>query len=730
MRHIKASALLLSILFILMLIPGIGFAAPAKHETVINIYHTNDIHGHAVGNETSIGYARFQTMLKNDSSNGRLIFDAGNAFSGNAFANLSNGQSIAYIMGQIGYNAITPGDHDFDYGSDALLELIAMSNTNGLAINIERDGQPLLEPYRIFEKSGIKIGVIGVATPDITKTTDPRNIAGLEFLEGAALITSVQGAVNELRAQNVNAVIVLSSLGTSDTSAFTSINLATGISGIDLIIDSQSNEMYPTGNVSYKGYIEGRTPMLVQAGKYFETFGVASLTFDNKNVLTNISEKLFTANEATEFSPNKAITETIVKYETEQQPTMSRYIGDSPVFLNAEPSYLYTGSTNFGLLCTNAMLRDTGADIAILNSGSIRASIPAGPISFNTLYNTIPFDDYIVTTTLTGAELKELLNAHLILGDSTFPQFAGINVIGQKHLNDDGKATINIQSIQKSGKEISDTDVFSVAILDFMYYGGDDYSFTAPISKENSTLFSAVSNQLKQSSAEQLIALSHTQNLTMWEETIDAPSIIAKLQVPVPDDIHIFLNQPSIVPDSVIYPLVGQPRNLVFSVNAKRPYALIFNGENISAPMNVNLEAGISQDAPRGKRTASSADKNAVFLDLSHNDALPADTHISIYVGDVYSAGSLVYLYYYDANRDILPLNEVGITVDPAGLITFPVSGGTTYLVNSKLLNAATVFENPSPEHPYFIGIIILCSIFALWVVFFIITKKGAQKNK
>ena len=156
MRLDKVPALLLAFLFFIMMVPGLASAAPAVDETVINIYHTNDVHGHAVGNETSIGYARLRTMLKGDESDGRLVFDAGDAFSGTAFANLSDGKSIAALMEQVGYDAITPGNHDFDYGSETLQRLLSDSEINGLAINILKDGQPMFEPYRIFQESGIK----------------------------------------------------------------------------------------------------------------------------------------------------------------------------------------------------------------------------------------------------------------------------------------------------------------------------------------------------------------------------------------------------------------------------------------------------------------------------------------------------------------------------------------------------------------------------------------------
>lgn len=730
MRLDKVPALLLAFLFFIMMVPGLASAAPAVDETVINIYHTNDVHGHAVGNETSIGYARLRTMLKGDESDGRLVFDAGDAFSGTAFANLSDGKSIAALMEQVGYDAITPGNHDFDYGSETLQRLLSDSGINGLAINILKDGQPMFEPYRIFQESGIKIGVIGIATPQTAETADPRDLSGVTFLDGEPLFTSVQSAVNDLRAQNVNAVIVLSSLGTADNAGTSSVDIATGVSGIDLVIDGHSHDTYANGYISYPGYIQGRTPLIVQAGKNFENFGITSLTFDSKKVLTGVNSRLVDAGEASGFSPDKNVAETIIEYEKEQQPIMGEKIAATPVFLNAERAYIRTGSTNFGQLCTQAMLEDTGADFALVNSGIISGSIPEGPVSFGTLYNAIPYDNLIVTTEMTGAELKTMLNARMLIGESAFPQFAGFEVTARKYLNDEGKSAAVVQTLTKNGKEVADTDRFTVAVIDFIYYGGDGYEFTSPVLEESSTLFSVVADYLNSKSDEELLALSDASNLTLWEETIDTDNVIAKLEANVPEDVHVFLNQTTVVPESVVYPLIGQDRNLVFTINGERPYSFSFNGLRLSVPMNINLSASVSQEPPQGKRTASSADKNAVFLNLARNDALPPDTNISIYVGDVYPPGSLVYLYYYDINRDILPLNESGIEVDQAGNAAFPVNAGVTYLLNSRLLNAATIFENPTAEHPFFLGVAVLVLVFAAWVIFFLITKKGAQKNR
>lgn len=733
MRYLKAPAFLLAILILVSLFPAYALAAPEASpeiETVINIYHTNDVHGHALGNESSIGYARFKTYVKEDTADGKLIVDAGDAFSGSAFTNLSEGESISQIMNSVGYNAYVPGSHDFEYGTDRLLELVEESGTDGLALNLLKDGQPLFPAYRIFQKNGVKIGVIGIVSSDVPAVNDPNQLSGLTFLDKNDTIFAAQEAVAALQAENVNAIVALTHLGTSDTSTLSSIDIATSVSGIDLIIDGKSHDEYENGFNSYTGYIAGVTPPIAQAGKYFESFGVATLNFDDENNLLSISDKLIDYETAAKSAPDKKTAAIITDFTQAQQPILEKRIASTPVLLNGESEYVRTGSSNFGILATTAMMESTGADIAILNSGSILSSVPQGDITFGAMYNALDFDDYIVTTTVTGAELKELLNSQLIYQKSGFPQIAGFTIEAEQYLTESGAQAAAVTSLTRNGEPVRDDDTLTVAVLDYMYHGGDDYSFSAPLLKEYDTLFNTVVSYLNDTPQKKIESFSNMTNIMIWEETIDADSIISKLKLSVPSNINIFLNQPSTVPESVLYNLVGQNRDLVFFLQNERPYSFVFDGERIPSAMNASLVASVSQEVPEGKRTASSADREAIFVDLSKNQALPPDTLLNVYVGDVYQPGSLVYLYYYDLNRDILPLNTDGIKVDSSGNISFPVVGGTTYLVNSKLLNASTLFEAPTPSNPFLPGIAVVLVIFSAWVVFFLITKKGSQKNE
>ncbi|MEG1158489.1 MAG: hypothetical protein RSD64_03880, partial [Christensenellaceae bacterium] len=109
--------------------------------------------------------------------------------------------------------------------------------------------------------------------------------------------------------------------------------------------------------------------------------------------------------------------------------------------------------------------------------------------------------------------------------------------------------------------------------------------------------------------------------------------------------------------------------------------------------------------------------------------SLPPSTVLKVYTGDVYAPGTTVYPYYYDAISDIVPFVENGLIVDEAGYVSLAVNSNTTYLLNSTRLNATTFFTLPTKENPFIGGIVVLISLFALWVILFFIAKKRHHKT-
>ncbi|MEA4853808.1 MAG: bifunctional UDP-sugar hydrolase/5'-nucleotidase [Christensenella sp.] len=742
MRNKILPAMVLIFILILSLFPAFAAAEQAPDPsaeqavqpvaaTTVTLYHTNDVHGSAAADFDTIGYARMQAYMNQDTSDGKLLLDAGDAFHGNNFANLNEGQSIAEIMHEMGYDAFVPGSHDFSYGLEALQNLVESSGADALSVNLMKNGIPVFDAYHIYTAGGLKIGVVGIASPSATSTAGASSASGISVLTGDSLYQKTQQAIDEMRASGANAVIALTHLGTkSEDGMLSSIDVATHVTGLDLIIDGNTHTSYPAGYTDYPGYTPGQTPIIVSADDSFESFGATQLVFDENNYLMGIVPSIITTDMVADLKPDKTINGLINTYDQEHQTFLERVITQSPVFLNGEPDYLYSGETNFSTLLTRSMQVATGADIAFISSSSIHTSIPAGDITAAEVNNAVSSGNYIVTTTISGAELKRILNEHMILGQDNFPQFYGFHVLAEKYLNSDGLYAARVKSITKDGKEIKDTDSLTVALTDDIYYGGDGYSFSGKLLQESETLFDIFREFLNTASSELLSEIPQSEQLTMLEETIDTDSVIAKLQLAVPVDVTVDLKKAVVVPENILYALMGQSRELVFTIHSEYPYRFVFDGAALQTPVNVSLEANVSQSAPPGKRTASTADENAFFVDLSDNATIPGSVLMRIPVGSAYPPGSAVYIYYYDQNNDILPYDIDGLMVAEDGTITFPVQAGATYLINSKLLNAATSFDLPTRENPYIWGISIICIAFAAWVVFFMITKKGSQKQK
>ncbi|MEG2686635.1 MAG: 5'-nucleotidase [Christensenellaceae bacterium] len=412
----------------------------------------------------------------------------------------------------------------------------------------------------------------------------------------------------------------------------------------------------------------------------------------------------------------------------------------TPVFLNGEPAYLHNSDTNFSNILTTAIQQKSGADIVIINSDLIHASIPAGIITPELLQDVFPVQSNIVTTTLSGAQLKKLLTDAMNTSATAFPHVAGIEVIAQKHTDANQKPVVTIKEIYQHELPISDTDSFTVATTDTLFSGGYNYKFPNPKLESFGSVSAAFIEFLN--GGHNLPALYNDYRLYLLETPLDTADLITKLRLDVPSDIYVSLAVPSVIPDTVVNELVGKNRTMIFNFIGERPYMLSFNGNSIATPLvvdgykypaliptSISLDSQVSQTLPANKKRASSVDEHAIYIDFSKNSSLPPSTVLKVYTGDVYAPGTTVYPYYYDAISDIVPFVENGLIVDETGYVSLAVNSDTTYLLNSTRLNATTFFTLPTKENPFIGGIVVLISLFALWVILFFIAKKRHHKT-
>lgn len=434
-------------ILVLMLALGLaatGFAEAPKGRLVI--LHTNDIHGRAVADPAGkvLGYAAIAQYKKDLEAAGDsvLLLDAGDACQGTPLVNLSMGKTAIEFMNAAGYDAMTPGNHEFDWGLDNAKQLAGLASFPMLSANIinHLEGNLTFVANKIFDMpNGMKVGVFGLTTPETMTKAHPDKVRGIDFLQGEALYEAAQKQVEELKAAGADIVILLSHLGSDDESAPNrSLDVLENVTGIDLLIDGHSHSLFE------KGEMVGDT-LLVSAGEYGENLGVVE--YDGENFKASLFSGGLDKNAVVEVEgfPYSALL--IAKLDAEVaelvnstnqavQEELSKVFARTEVFLNGErdPGNR-TEETNLGDFAADAILwaakQALGDKVAaaITNGGGIRASIQVGDITMNDMKTVFPFGNEVSVLEVKGSELLEALEAATSATPKAlgaFPQVSGI----------------------------------------------------------------------------------------------------------------------------------------------------------------------------------------------------------------------------------------------------------------------------------------------------------------
>lgn len=456
----------LSICLVLVMIMSLGTVSMAEDAVVnLTIVHTNDTHARIESGNGIMGFAKISTkvnQLRADNSN-VLLVDAGDTFHGQTIATLNKGESVARVMNAMKFDVMAPGNHDFNYGSDRLLELAGMLDFPIIAANITKeDGSNYMEGVFIKEIGGLKIGFFGLATPETAYKTHPKNVEGLTFENP---ITKAQAMVDELKGK-VDMIVTIGHIGEDEGSEFTSKMIINAVDGIDLFIDGHSHTVKPTGEMV-------KNTLLVQTGAYDANLGIVDITFTN-GVITSKTAKLITTEQAADIEPDPVVLEVIADISAANKLITEVKVGSTTVKLVGTREIVRAGESNLGNLITNAMLYETGAQIAITNGGGIRASIEPGEITVGDVITVLPFGNYIVTLDVKGSDL--ILALENGLTDYPAPKGAFPHVAGIKFTFDPAKPAMQrVTSVTFNGKPLDPNAYYSVATNDFMAAGGDQY---------------------------------------------------------------------------------------------------------------------------------------------------------------------------------------------------------------------------------------------------------------
>ncbi len=451
-------------------------------DTTLKILHTNDIHGNVKDDgKSTIGFAKFATYVEDVKSedDNVLVLDAGDMFQGLPFANLEKGQSIIDIANIIGYDAMTVGNHEFDFGADNLFNnIISKLNFPVLAANVYKGEDQALEPYIVKEVDDLKVGIFGMATEETAFKSHPNNTVGYEFTD---MIQAAEETVNILKEkEQVDVIIMVAHLGLYE-GAYTSDLVAKAVDGIDVIVDGHSHTELPEG-------LMVNDTLIVSTGTALKNVGEVELTITDGEVVAKEAE-LLNYSDFAEVTPNAEVLAAIEKVEAAQKPMLERVVGKTAVDLIGERTLVRTGETNLGQLATDAMIDLTGAQIAITNGGGIRASIKAGDITMNDMITVFPYGNTIMVKEIKGSDVKAALEhgvSEYPNEKGAFPQTAGITFT----LDAYREVGNRISDIKVNGEPIDLNGTYTVVTNDFMAAGGDGYDMFAayPIKAEYNTL--------------------------------------------------------------------------------------------------------------------------------------------------------------------------------------------------------------------------------------------------
>ncbi len=390
----------------------------------IVILYTSDVH---CGIDRGFGYAGLQQVRDALLGSGDevILVDNGDSIQGAPVGTLSKGEAIITLMNKMRYDIAIPGNHEFDYGMERFLELTDMADFPYISCNFNHNGELVFQPYLIRELAGRKIAFVGVTTPSSLTTSTPRyfqNEAG-EFVygffqdeTGEGVYEAVQRAVDDARAEGAEIVVVMAHLGNDEFySPWTYADVIENTNGIDVFLDGHSHD---TDQVVMKNK-DGDNVIRSACGTQLSCIGYCRIDAEGK-----ISAGLYSW-------PNKASVPFLLGIDNEMgeavqaasyqlDELLSQIVASSAVELTVNdpvevdsagiPIYMIRrAETNLGDLCADAYRAQSGADIAFVNGGGIRVSIPAGDITLGNILNVHPFGNEMCVIEVSGQQILDAL---------------------------------------------------------------------------------------------------------------------------------------------------------------------------------------------------------------------------------------------------------------------------------------------------------------------------------
>ena len=388
----------------------------------VTILYTNDVHTYIDKQSPELTYASIAALKKNYQSSGKnvLLVDAGDHVQGTAYGSMDEGASIIKLMNAAGYDAATPGNHEFDYGMERAKALMAEADFPYLScnwINLPLRNRVLAD-FKVFTVGGVRIAFVGITTPEtITKSTPAYFMdAGqsryvydiLGGADGKKLYEAVQWSINKAKLVS-DYVIALGHLGVDPSSSpWTSEDVIAHTTGLSAFIDGHSHTVMENKQVLDAS---GKPVTLTQTGSYFGNVGEMTIAADG-----TITTKLISTYE--EADGDVAGIQTAWINAVDDMLGEKIAVADTNFYIN-DPATgkrrIRSGETNLGDFVADGIytyfneVEQLHCDLAIMNGGGIRSDEAAGYWTFKTCKQVSPFGNVACLMSVTGKQIQDAL---------------------------------------------------------------------------------------------------------------------------------------------------------------------------------------------------------------------------------------------------------------------------------------------------------------------------------
>ncbi|WP_377512062.1 bifunctional metallophosphatase/5'-nucleotidase [Octadecabacter sp. R77987] len=463
-------------------------AGAASADYSLTILHTNDFHARfepiskydsgcsAEDNEAGEcfgGTARLVTAVAEARArtNNAILVDGGDQFQGTLFYTYYKGAMAAEFMNQLGYDAMTVGNHEFDDGPEVLRGFIDTVDFPVLMSNADFSGEELLADTllksTVIERGGEQIGLIGLTPQNTDELASPGPNVIFTDPSGA-----VQAEVDKLTEAGVNKIIVLSHSGYGVDQT-----VAANTTGVDVIVGGHTNTLLGDMDGAAGAYptMVGDTA-IVQAYAYGKFLGELNVTFDDDGVITEASGQPLLIDGT--VAEDEAAVARIAELAVPLDEIRNKVVAQAGEAIEGDRSVCRAMECPMGNLVADAMLArvaDQGIQIAFANSGGLRASIDAGEVTMGEVLTVLPFQNTLSTFFISGQDLLDALEngaSQHEEGSGRFPQVAGMTFAVDLSMDPGSR----ISDVMVGGAPVDPAATYGVVSNNFVRNGGDGYS--------------------------------------------------------------------------------------------------------------------------------------------------------------------------------------------------------------------------------------------------------------